>query len=455
MNTLKHLITASLLLLLPLTNKAQNIYTIAGNGNAGYSGDGLSATSMYCELNSPDGICIDAAGNLYISDGNNNVIREINTSGIITTFAGSHTLGAGFSGDNGPATDAQLNYSLGVCADTRGNIYIADQENNAIRMVNTSGIITTIAGIGIGGFSGDTGPATAAELNKPWAVYVDVNNNILISDVLNWRIRKINTSGIISTFAGNGISGYSGDGGFADTTEIGHPIGISGNSGGDIYFADAVQPNSRIRKINTSGIISTVAGNKNEGYTSDGGLADTTELFLPYDVYVNKNGDIYISDTYNQRVRKIDNSGIISTIAGIGYLNGAFTGDGGPATDAELSYPWGIAVDAVGNVYFADNNNQRIRKISIPAGVDKIQDLSGIDIYPNPVSQLLKVNFTRLYPEQVNLTIMDITGREVLNSQRSIGNYQLSIDVSFLSSGMYFLGIKNKNSYVTRKFIKQ
>jgi hypothetical protein len=233
--------------------QSQNIYTVAGDGNQGFSGDGLPAISNFCELSFPEGVYIDKSGNLYIGDDDNNVVRIINPNGIISTFAGNHILGAGYSGDNGPATDAQLNEPVGVCGDTLGNIYVADAGNNVIRKISSSGIISTYAGTGLHGFSGDSGPATNAELYLPLFISMDVHGNLFVVDKANQRIRMINTSGIINTIAGNGKFGFTGDGGLADTTELNSPWGVCTDSIGNIYIADTY--NDRIRKINSSGII--------------------------------------------------------------------------------------------------------------------------------------------------------------------------------------------------------
>jgi hypothetical protein len=257
---MKKLILSSFLLCSALF-QAQNIYTIAGNGDPGFGGDGYSATSIYTELYDPYDVFIDKLGNIYIADTYNNRIREINTSGIIFTIAGDGT--QGYGGDGGPATAACLNYPHGVYVDNSQNIYISDIGNNAIRKINASGIITTIAGMGVAGFSGDGGQATSAELYNPWSVCTDDTSNIYIADERNQRIRKINSSGIISTYAGNGYNslsgGYSGDGGPATAAEFSDPIFLFMDGSNNMLIAD--YGNGRIRQINSSGIISTIAGN--------------------------------------------------------------------------------------------------------------------------------------------------------------------------------------------------
>jgi trimeric autotransporter adhesin len=435
---------------------SQNIYTVAGDVNQGFSGDGGLATSAFCELNTPEGVYVDRAGNIYIGDELNDVVRMVNTSGIINVFAGNHTLGAGYSGDNGPATNAQLNNPVGVCGDANGNIYIAEYGNNVIRKVNTSGIISTIAGTGIRGFSGDSGQATAAQLFEPAFIHMDIHSNLYIAEIGNVRIRKVSASGIISTLAGNGKYGYTGDGGLADTTELNGASGAYADSVGNIYIADA--SNERIRKVNTSGIISTVAGNGyNEysgGFSGDGGPATDAELSQPADIHIDSSGNILITDSYNQRIRKIDASGTISTIAGNGKFG--YSGNGGAATDAELNFAEGICIDSHGNIFFSDQSNQVVRAIAYsPLGLNNIENIASITIYPNPANKFLYINRERLQPGLATLSIMDITGREMLNCQLPIKNDVFSVDISSLTTGMYFVRVNTNGSQLTQKFIKQ
>jgi trimeric autotransporter adhesin len=452
---MKKLTIAILLLIFPMISNAQNIYTIAGNSSPGYSGNGLPATSGHCEFNGPSGLVIDKAGNIYIADDDNNVIRVINTSGIISVFAGTYmSIFGGYSGDGGPATDAEINEPGGICTDSSGNIFIADYANNAIREVNTSGIISTVAGTGFHGYSGDGGPATAAELYNPEGVFVDKYGNILIADLRNCRIREINTAGIISTIAGNGQYGYTGDGVPATATEINSCYSMCVDTVGNIIIMDG--HNDRIRKINTSGIISTIAGIGYQGYSGDGGPATAAELYEPLSICFDASGDIIFSDDGNTRIRKINKSGIISTIAGIEQYG--YSGDGGPATSAEIDGAWGIYPDLHGDLCFADQGNNVIREIvSHSTGIENISDIKDMLIYPNPANQKLNLQFNKQLDGLATLSIMDIAGREIFNFQLSsaaVDNSQLSVDVSSLSAGMYFLNVKTKDNYFTQKFIK-
>ncbi len=331
------------------------ITTIAGNGIVGYSGDGGAATAA--EMNTVEGISLDNSGSVYVADLTNNRIRKINTAGIISTIAGNGI--AGFFGDGGPATAAEINNALTTAVDGLDNIYIADQLNERIRMINTSGIINSIAGNGIGGYSGDGGQATAAELKAKTCVSVEHSRNIYIADFTKKRRRKVNTSGIISTVAGNGTAGYSGDGGQATAAEINSPDGVYVDGSGNIFIADQV--NNRVRKINTAGIISTIAGTGTGGYNGDGIAATSAEINAPKRVTTDGLGNVYFSDELNNRIRQVDLSGLISTIAGNGTQG--YSGDGGSANSAEIFNPIGVAVDAAGSIYIGDKLNNVIRKV--------------------------------------------------------------------------------------------
>ena len=322
---------------------------VAGNGTPGFSGDNGPATSA--GLARPNGLAVDSAGSLYIADSSNSRIRKV-SNGVITTVAGNGT--PGFSGDSGPATSAQLAYPQGVAVDSAGNLYIADTDNYCIRKV-ANGVITTVAGNGTPGFSGDNGPATSAQLDSPTGLAVDSAGNLYIADSYNLRIRKI-SNGVITTVAGNGMRGFSGDSGPATSAELAYPAGVAVDSAGNLYVADP--DNSCIRKI-SNGVIATVAGNGIPGFSGDNGPAASAQLYDPYGVAVDSAGNLYIADTHNQRIRKVSN-GVITTVAG----GGASVGDNRPATSAQLYDPTGVAVDLAGNLYIADSNNYRIRKIS-------------------------------------------------------------------------------------------
>ena len=348
------------------------ITTIAGGAGTGYSGDGSIGTSAM--ISGPAGITTDTIGNVYFADNGNNRVRKIDTSGIITTVVGSGT--AGFSGDGAAAVYAKINRPTSVACDLHGNLYIMDDRNFRVRMVNASGIITTIAGTGTSGFTGDGGAATAAEIVGGTDIKVDVSGNVYLSG--GNRIRKINSSGVISTVAGNGGGGFSGDGGSATSALFNGMEGFWVDTSGQIFVAD--NGNKRIRKINTAGIVSTVAGGYVFSGTGDGMYATNinwggvasfySEGAFPYysvpGIGADTAGNIYFTQEASHVVRKIDRSGIVTTIAG--SWTPGFYGDGGYATAAELDLPAGVVCDRLGNIYIADYGNHHIRKIS-PAGI--------------------------------------------------------------------------------------
>ncbi|MBD2700854.1 hypothetical protein IC229_09405 [Spirosoma sp. BT702] len=333
------------------------ITTLAGTGTAGYNGDGGAAIST--QLSNPSGVAVDGSGNVYISDKGNRLIRKVNTSGVISIVAG-----AGYDGDGGPALSAQLFDPAGLALDGIGNLYIADQNGYRVRKVNTSGIISTAAGTGVngnGGYSGDGGSGISAQLNTPGSMVVAGDGNLYIADSRNNRIRKLNKSGVITTVAGTGSGGYSGDGGLAIAAQLYSPTGLAVDGTGNLYFSDVF--NSRVRKVNTAGIITTVAGGSGSGPGGDGGLATAAQLYYPAGLAVDGAGNLYIADQGNYRIRKVDAAtGIITTVAGTGTAG--FGGDGGAATSAQLNDPADIAFDANGNLYIADQSNQRVRKIN-------------------------------------------------------------------------------------------
>jgi uncharacterized protein (TIGR03437 family) len=332
-----------------------NIATIAGNGTAAFSGDGGQATAA--SLNHPRTLAIDSSGNLYISDVDNLRIRRVTPAGIISTVAGNGLPGS--SGDGGLAVNASLSSMLGLALDNAGNLYIADSGNRRVRKVTSAGIISTIAGTGVQGFSGDGGPATSALLNTPASVLFS-GGNLYISDSSNQRIRRVSSDGTITTIAGNGVTGFSGDGGPATGAALAFPLGMAMDSLGNLYFADG--NNNRVRRISPAGVITTVAGNGVGHFAGDQGAAISASLDVPEDVALDGAGNLFIADAGNNRVRKVDNSGIISTLAGVG--DNGFSGDGGPASQAMLDFPWGLTTDATGSVYIADRVNNRVRVVS-------------------------------------------------------------------------------------------
>ena len=350
-----------------LPNKV--ITTVAGKSGFGFSGDNGAATNA--TLNAPAGLTTDAAGNIFIADTSNNRIRKVDASGIITTVAGKNS--SGFAGDGLTATNATLSTPAGIVLDSHGNMFIADSLNNRVRKVDAGGIIQTLAGTNTSGFAGDGGAATNSKLNTARAVAFDNSGNLYIADTFNSRIRRVNTNGIITTTAGTNNAGFSGDGGVATIASLNFPYGVIMDGQGNLYIADT--RNNRIRKMGTNGIISTVAGKgpvypSPGSYSGDGGYATNAFLNNPHSVATDPLGNIFIADAGNNRIRKVDTSGIITTVAG--KSSQGFSGDGGTATNASLSDPEGVAFDPVGNLLIADTSNQRIRKVFLYAGYNTL-----------------------------------------------------------------------------------
>ncbi|MGZ3863778.1 MAG: NHL domain-containing protein [Bacteroidia bacterium] len=427
------------------TAGAQTISTFAGSGTAGFSGDGTVATSA--QLHGPYGTCFDQNGNFYIADALNHRIRKISVSGIITTIAGNGA--AGYAGDGSLATSAQLNRPTDVAVDNAGNIFIADELNNVIRKINTSGIITTYAGTGVSGFSGDGGLATSAQLTRPNLMTLDQNGNIYISLYQSNRVRKVSAAGIITTIAGNGGSGFSGDGSLATSATFDEPCKVAIDNSGNIFIAD--EYNQRIRKISSSGIISTVAGNGGVGFSGDGGLATSASLNYPEGIAVDALGNLYISDKLNERVRKVSTSGIITTIVGTGTQS--YSGDGGLATSATMYYPEELTFDTQGNLYISDWGNNVIRKVTnVTVGVTEVQhafDL--VNVFPNPSTGKVAIEFAGT--ETAAYTLTDIMGNVVKSGKLSMT--ENSVDMEGFANGIYNLVVTQKEKTSVAKVILQ
>ncbi len=332
------------------------VATVAGNGEPQFFGDGGPAA--VARLGVPSAVRFDGAGNLFVADTGNHRVRKVDPQGTITTFAGNGINGSG--GDGGPATAASLSVPYGLAVDAHDNLYVVDRSAHRVRKVDGAGTITTVAGDGTAGFSGDGGPATSASLRYPNGIAFDTAGNLYVADGHNQRIRRVNADGSIETVAGTGVAGYSGDGGPATSARLRYPTGVLVDAAGLLFISDT--SNHVVRRVDLAGTIETVAGNGTYGSDGDGGPATGARLALPRFLAMDTAGNLYVADTQGHRIRKVDTRGTITTVAGSGTYG--FSGDGGPARSASLAFPWAVEVDALGNLYIADHSNNRIRRVT-------------------------------------------------------------------------------------------
>lgn len=417
----------------------QTITLFAGNGSLSIDGDNGPATSAgisHCVRGNFDGI-----GNYYFCNGVSGYsVRMIDTFGIIHTVAGNGT--GGFSGDNGPATSAQLGWVLDVAVDDSGNLFIADSYNYRIRKLNTSThIITTVAGNGIDAYSPD-GIATASSLQLVYGMCFDSHHNLYFTDS-NTRIRKLDDAGMLTTVVGTGTGGFTGDNGPATAATIYASYGLCYDGINTIYLADSGGL-GHIRKVDLStGIITRFAGNGGVVFNGDEINADMAGFNCGYDIKADASGNVYIADYGNSRIRLIDNDHIIHTIAGTGIAG--YSGDGGPAKEAQINQPQGLAIDKCGNLYIADTYNQRIRKVAMnpncwPLAVEGTTTPSEAELYPLPVYNTLhidKIKATCTY------SLTDVCGRIIRTGQLQPGSNE--IDMQPAPPGMYILQLRNTN----------
>jgi hypothetical protein len=455
---MKRVLLAGALLALAFNSNAQNISTVAGNSigccsgvdSGSYSGDGGAATAA--GLYWPTSVDFDGAGNMFIADFRNNRIRKVSSAGIITTVAGNGTNSGypyytgTYSGDGGVAIAAGLNQPTDAAVDGAGNVYICDAGNYRVRKVSSTGITITVAGNGTMGFSGDGGAATSASITAN-AICLDAAGNLYISG--QFYVRKVNSAGVISTIAGNGGPGYSGDGGPATAASI-TPSGLDIDGAGNIYIADF--GNRVIRKINALGIISTVAGDGTTGYSGDGGAATLAKIFQASDVKVDASGNLYINDGGNQVIRKVSSSGIISTVAGTAGMSG-YTGDGGMATNAKLNYPHGVAFKG-GNLFIADQNNNVIRKVQLSVSsriLGILSSTTNLSIAPNPNKGWFTITLKSDDNDNGSIIVRNCIGQKIVElSIRTNEQSTVNLDVP---PGIYFITATTTNSRYFEKVI--
>ena len=449
---MKYTFSLFIITLLTLSVSAQipvwKINTIAGNGVQGFNGDGFYARGE--ELSGPLAVNLDSAGNYYILDYYNNRIRKVNTAGIMTTVAGNGL--PGNTGDNSLASTATMS-PRGMAVDIAGNIFIADEAYSVIRRVDyATGIITRYAGNATFGYSGDGGSALNAQFRTPHGMTLDAAGNLFVADAGNHAIRKITPAGIISTVAGKDTAGYSGDFGLAIKAKLDSPYAVAVDRIGNIYISD--HHNDVIRKVDTSGIITTYAGIYNTySHTGDGGPATAATLNAPKGLTVDSIGNLYICDADNEVIRKVDLSGKITTIVGIG--NQGFDGDLGTPLSAMLDNPYGIAIDKNGSIFIADANNQRVRKVYNATLLDvNTVARSCIEVYPNPVSGSIMVSGL---VKSDKIVIYDMTGRQVTDTREVANDGTQIFKLNGLAPGTYLLQVLDKagNRKTTAQLIKE
>jgi sugar lactone lactonase YvrE len=343
------------------------IETIAGGTGYGRAGQGGRATAA--QLRHPSGVVADRAGAVYIADSNSGAIRVVDPDGGIRTIAGDH--GDGYAGDGGQALDARFSKPTMVVLDEAGNLFVADRDNHAIRRVDLDGVVTTVAGGNGEGATGDGGPATQAQLNCPRGLAIDGGGSLYFTDRDNHSVRRVDPSGVITTITASRGSRLTP---WKRPVTLRRPRGLAFDAADDLYVAD--RNNHAIRRIDRRGVMTTFAGGNGEGYSGDGGPATRAQFRYPSGIVFDRDGNAFVSDHLNHAIRKIDPAGVITTVVG---GNGAgYTGDGGEALAAQIEYPSGLALDAEGNLYIADRNNDAVRKVAGLGVVGEPPGLGGV-----------------------------------------------------------------------------
>ena len=439
------------MLLLQHIATAQIITTYAGDKYSYCVCEGLPATDASIFV--PTSMAFDTAGNLYVTELNNHCIRKITKAGLIYTIAGKRGY-SGYSGDGGPASAAMLYFPNCLATDYAGNLYIGDRENLCVRKIDPSGIITTFAGNTDFGDEGDGGPATDATFSSIRGIATDVDGSVYVLDGTRGRVRRINRSGTITAYAGGGAFGYLGDGGPATKAYLNTSRGLSIDKNKNLYIGE--QDGNRVRRVDSNGIITTVAGTVHHGFRGDGEAATIARLYGPAGTVTDKAGNLYIADQYNHRIRKVNPSGIITTFAGTGEVGPVAPrppiNDGGSATDAGLYAPEGMAIDDSGNMYIADTYNYLIRKVSFStvAVANTAPTYADIIISPNPVDATGLVNVYT--PKEMQYNCINAIGQTIASGILKAGDN--SISLSLAPKGLYMLELKANGYNSVWKIVK-
>lgn len=430
----------------------QKIMTLAGNGVAGFAGDGFNAAGAM--LWGPSDVALDSNGNLYILDFNNFRVRKVYTNGVITTVAGTGI--AGYAGNGSVATSADV-AGRGIAFDRRGNLFISDQVNSVIRRVNSLGIISKYAGRGTGagltyGYTGDGGKADTARFRGPQGICTDRKSNLYVADAGNHVVRKIDTFGHISTVAGTGNPGYSGDGSAAVAAELDSPYAVTVDRIGNLYINDYL--NNVVRMVDTFGIITTYVGFTGAlpGYSGDNGPAILATINHARALATDTANNLYIADADNNVIRKVKyTTGVITTNVGNGSYGSM--GDFGYVNGCNLYNPYGVVVNKYGNIYIADANNEKIRMTYNTTGVGNVKETATVDVYPNPCSDLVQVNGL---DASDHIVVTDMAGRQVA-TWTATGSAVPTYSVAHLASGAYMLQVTGAAGTVraTVKLVKE
>jgi len=432
----------------------QKINTIAGNGEEGFAGDGHSAVAA--TLFAPLGVAVDKAGNVFIEDYVNRRVRRISAAtGVITTVAGNG--GLGYTGDGSYGASAQISPS-GIAVDKNGNLFIADATYAVVRKVINSGvnagIISRVVGSGLGGYAGDGGSATNARMRNCLGITFDNIGNLYIADAGNHVVRKVDTFGIITTVAGKDTAGYAGDGGAATAAKLDSPAAVATDLRGNLYITD--YNNNVIRKVDDTGAITTYAGNHGlpAAYLGNGSAATAAQLNYAQGIACDIYGNLYIADANNNVIRKVDTFGIITTVVGNG--DPGFGGDLGYVSGANLFNPYGVTVDNLGDIYIADANNERVRKTyaSTNVGVNGVAQHGAIEVHPNPFSSQVYV-FGLSQSDKVG--VYDAVGRQVSEIFIVAENGTNAFNISSLTTGVYLLQVWDSygNKKATVQLVKE